>query len=83
MSKQELYDLIDALPESELFPARRFLEFLLNQAKKKRVMEAFDRAPEEENEISSEELKAIVEGEADLIKGRVHTWDKVLKDLSK
>lgn len=83
MSKKELYDLIDALPESELYPARRFLEFLLDQAKKKRIMDAFNRAPEEEDEIPPEELEAIKEGESDLEKGRIESWDKVLKNLSK
>ncbi|MDQ7064298.1 MAG: hypothetical protein Q9P90_08620 [candidate division KSB1 bacterium] len=81
MNKNKLHELVDALPEDEIQAAQRFLEFLLEQENQRRFANAFENAPEEAQDISPEEMKAIEEGEKDLRAGRVKSFDRVMKAL--
>jgi hypothetical protein len=66
--KEELHDLIEALPETETFAAKRFLEFLL-------------RLREEEEYFSPEDLAEIEEGFAQIRRGEYVTLDDLEKEL--
>ena len=81
MYRNELHNLIDALPESEVYSAKRYLQFLLTEVQNRRILEAFKNAPEEDEAPGAEELKAIKEARRDVAEGKVESFDKVMKDL--
>ena len=83
MAEDELHELVDALPESEIQPARRFLEFLLQRVQRQHLLDAFENAPEEAAEPTEKELKAIKEGERDLALGRVEPYEVAIKSLKR
>jgi len=60
--KEELHDLIEALPEGKTMVAKRFLEFLLN-------------LQEGEEYFSPEDLAEIEEGFAQIRRGEYVTWE--------
>lgn len=66
VSKEQLHELIEALPETEATAAKRFLEFLLS-------------LQEEEEYFSSEDLAEIEEGFAQIRRGEVINWDDFKK----
>jgi hypothetical protein len=61
--KDELHQLIDALPEGETLAAKRFLEFLLNLREGKEY-------------FSQKDLAEIEEGFAQIRRGQYVTWEK-------
>jgi len=81
MFKEELHKLVDALPEREVYSAKRYLQFLLMVVQNQRILEAFENAPEEDQGPNAEELDAIKEAEKDIAEGRVEPFDEVMKDL--
>lgn len=64
--KDELHELIKALPETETLAAKRFLEFLLSLR-------------EGEEYFTSEDLAEIEEGFAQIRRGEVVNWDEFKK----
>jgi hypothetical protein len=66
VSKEQLHELIEALPETEATAAKRFLEFLLSLR-------------EGEEYFSSEDLAEIEEGFAQIRRGEVINWDDFKK----
>ncbi len=60
--KEELHELIDALPEGETMVAKRFLEFLLN-------------LQEREEDFSPKDLDEIEEGFAQIKRGEFVAWE--------
>ena len=66
VSKEQLHELIEALPETEAIAAKRFLEFLLSLR-------------EGEEYFSSEDLAEIEEGFAQIRRGEVINWDDFKK----
>lgn len=81
MHRNELHNLVDALPESEVYSAKRYLQFLLTEVQNRRILEAFKNAPEEDESLDPEELNAIKEAEKDIAEGKIEPFDKVMKDL--
>lgn len=67
-SKQELHELIEALPEGETLAVKRFLEFLLN-------------IQEGEEYFSPEDLAEIEGGFAQIRRGEYVIWDEFKKRL--
>ena len=65
--KNELYELIDALPEAETLAAKRYLEFLINQG--------------EAEYFSPEDLTEIEEGFAEIRRGETISLDELEKKL--
>ena len=63
VTKNELHELINVLPETETLAAKRFLEFLL-------------RLREGEEHFSAEDLAEIEEGFAQIRRGEVAEWDE-------
>jgi len=64
--KDELHELINALPETETLAAKRFLEFLLS-------------LPKGEEYFTPEDLAEIEEGFAQIRRGEVVNWDEFKK----
>jgi hypothetical protein len=80
VTKDELYRLIDGLPERELPTARRFLQFLRSQVTLPRVL---SEAPEDGEPLTDEDRAAIAEGAADIAAGRVVTLEEIKREFGR
>jgi hypothetical protein len=58
--KEALHQLVDELPDSELLPARRFLEYL-RQIGSDRVLRALLEAPADDEPLTAEDCAALDE----------------------
>jgi hypothetical protein len=68
VDKNDLYRLIDELPERELSAAKRYLEFLIESAIKNNPWrELLANPPETDEELLEEDKTAIKEAEKDLL----------------
>ena len=80
-AKEELYRLVDALPERETHAARRFLEYLRDAGRTgvvdgdDPVMRAFMAAPEDDEPLTDEDVAAIEEAKAEIARGEYITWE--------
>ena len=77
--KEELYRLVDELPESELHTAKRFLEYLRNMGDP--VLRAMLEAPEDDEPETEEERVAIVEAQEDFKAGRVVSHEELKREF--
>jgi len=80
--KERLYQLIDELPEAELHTAERFLQYLRDKARDP-LLRAFMEAPEDDEPLTEEDLRAIAEAEEELARGEGIPWEEVRKRLLK
>ena len=65
--KEKLYHLVNALPETELVAAERYLEYLAHSADP--VALALELAPEDDEPLTDEDRAAIAEARAELEQG--------------
>lgn len=77
VQKEELYRLIDALPEKEIAAAKRFLEFLVIQPDEESWDEFLKNPPINDEPLSEDDLRDIEEGKKAISKGRVKSWEQV------
>lgn len=77
--KEELYRLVDELPESELHAAKRFLEYLRNMGDP--VLRAMLEASEDDEPESTEEKAAIAEAREDFKAGRVVSHEELKQEF--
>lgn len=68
-ARRHLHDLVDSLPPGELQSARRYLQFLRDMTDP--VLEAIRTAPEDDEPVTAEDVKAIREGDEDAKGGRL------------
>lgn len=80
-SRQELHQLLDQLPETELHVARRFLEFLRSHSDDP-FLRVLAEAPEDDEPETTEEIEAVREGTEDCVSGRVRSWQDVRRELA-
>lgn len=80
LPKERLYQLIDQIPESESSVVERFLEFVISRAKD-HVLQAFLKAPYDDEPLTEQELEAIHEGEVQFIEGKYDNLADVTKEL--
>ncbi len=66
MSKDKLYELIDALPESKVDTAGDFLAYLVDRERSRQIMNVLENAPEEDQAPDVEELQALKEAKEDI-----------------
>ena len=78
-TKDDLRRLIDQLPDNELLPAMRYLEYLRNMGDP--VLKALIDAPEDDEPETDEERIAVTEAYDDLAEGKVVTLDDVRRGL--
>ena len=82
--KDDLHQLVDALPEREVYAARRFLEELRDAARGAMddpVLRAFMDAPEDDEPLTAEDAAAIAEAHAEIARGEGRPWEAVRADL--
>lgn len=80
--KEELYRLVEALPEQKTARAKRLLEVLLTEESEDEAWAEILANPAiDDDPLDDEELAAIEEAKKDIIAGRVTPWDQVKKDL--
>ncbi len=79
--REQLYALVDTLPETELRPATRFLEYLRDQHPDP-VALALDRAPIDDEPVTEAEAKALEEAFRDRDQGRVYPHEDLRSSLS-
>ena len=65
-TKEQIHQLVDDLPESELQTVKRVLEGLSAISLSNPVAEALANAPIDDESVTDEEAQAIEEGERDI-----------------
>ena len=78
-ARDRLYRLIDALPESELVAAERFLHYL--RATADPVLRALLEAPPDDEPETEAERRAVQEAREELARGEVRTLEEVRREL--
>lgn len=78
--REHLYALVEALPDSEVKPATRFLEYLRDQHLDP-VSLALDRAPLDDEPLTGEDERALEEAFQDRDRGRVFSHEVIRGSL--
>jgi len=81
VTREHLYELIDALPEGELPAAERYLEQLRERYENDPLMRLLDEAPEEDEPLTPEEIATIEEAKADYRRGDYLTAEEARREL--
>jgi predicted transcriptional regulator len=76
-TKEQIHQLVNDLPESDLETVKRVLEGLSALSGSSAVETALASAPIDDESVTDEEAQAIEEGERDVEAGRVVTADEV------
>ena len=76
-TKEQIHQLVEGLPDSDLQTVKRVLEGLSALSSAKLVKTALAHAPIDDESVTDEEAQAIEEGERDAEAGRVVTADEV------
>lgn len=74
MSREKLHRLIEELPEQEVQPAERFLEYLRNVGSDP-VVRAFMDAPLDDEPLTPEDERAIREAKDEIARGEGIPWE--------
>ncbi len=77
--KDELYRLVDELPESELHAAKRYLEYLRNMGDP--LLQALMAAPDDDEPEGEEERASVAEARRDFEAGRVVTHEELKREF--
>ena len=80
VTKQDLHNLIDEIPEQEHQAAAEYLQRLRDLAKDP-LYQALMNAPIDDEPLTEEDLAAIEEGRRDVREGRTYRWEEVKADL--
>jgi hypothetical protein len=78
-ARDRLHRLIDALPESELATAERFLHYL--RATTDPVLRALLEAPLDDEPETEDERQAVREAREELARGEVRTLEEVRREF--
>ena len=87
-TKRELYVLIEKIPVKEIPTVKKMIELLMPYLKKHQkslsddeYLDYLDSLPEEDEELSDEEMCRIEKSRNDIREGRVHSWEYVAEEL--
>jgi len=80
IAREELYDLIDRIPESELPAVRSYLRYLAEVATDP-VLRTLLNVPLDDEPEAEEERKAVKEAKEDLAAGRVVSHEEARRRL--
>lgn len=80
IAREELYDLIDRIPESELPAVRSYLRYLAEVATDP-VLRNLLNAPLDDEPETEEERQAVQEAKEDLAAGRVVSTDEIKREF--
>lgn len=78
-TRERLHELVDALPESGVEAAKRYLESLVNADDA--FLRALRNAPEDDEPLTEEELKAIEEGRKAVARGETTPLEDVMREF--
>lgn len=78
--RKDLHELIDALPDSEVPTARRYLRYL-RLISTDRVLRAFLDAPEDDEPVTEDDIARLEQAEEEMARGEVETWSQVKRQL--
>ena len=78
-TKDRLKDLIDQLPDRELYAVRRFIEFLRDSSDP--MLDMLLEAPEEEAQLNEETLAALGEADRDIRSGELVPHEDLKREL--
>ena len=79
VSKQELKDLIDVLPESELYAAKRYIQYWRDSHDS--ALKPLMEAPWDDEPFAEEDLNAIEQANENIATGRVLSQYEIEKEL--
>ena len=79
VSKQELKDLIDGLPDVELHAAKRYIQYLRDSHAP--LLKSLMEAPWDDEPLTEEDIKAIEESRKDIAAGRVVSQEELKREL--
>ncbi len=80
-AREQLRNLVDALPEPEVFVALRFVQFLNQTTPADPLTSLLLLAPEEDEEAPAEEARALDAAREQLRRGEVVAWEDVRQRL--
>ncbi len=78
--KDELYRLVDELPEGEWHAAKRYLEYLRNMGDP--LLQALMAAPYDDEPTTPEEDKGAAEAWQEYLRGEARPWEAVRNELA-
>ena len=76
-AREKLHELLDALPESKIKAVKRYLESLADEA----FLEALRNAPEDDEPLTEDELRAIEEGREAVKRGETTPLEDVMREF--
>ena len=79
VTKQELKDLIDGLPDYELHAVKRFIQYVRDVDDP--VLRSLMEAPWDDEPVTEEDIAAIAESDEDFRTGNVFTQEEIEKEL--
>ena len=79
-SRNDLYRLVDSLPESEVQAARRFLEYLRDS--RDPVLTALLSAPDDDEPETDEERASVSKARQDIQAGRIVSPKTIWNEIS-
>jgi len=77
--REDLHQLVDALPETETHAARRYLEYLAEHGDP--FLRALSAAPAADEPVTAEDLEALAEGRRALADGEVVSGEELRAQL--
>jgi len=80
MDREDLYRIIDEIPEGELAGVRRYLKYVRDVGQDP-VRYALDNASLDDEPETEEERRAVEEGKADIRAGRTMSSEELKKEL--
>jgi hypothetical protein len=81
VTRERLYELVDALPEAELSAAARYLEQLRERYEHDPLIRLLDEAPEDDEPLTPEEEAEIEESWQEYLRGKTRPWEAVRAEL--
>ena len=79
VSRQEIKDLIDGLPDLELHAVKRFIQYIRDMNDP--VFRILAEAPWDDEPVSQEDLRAIAEANKDIAAGRVTSHEDLMREF--
>ena len=79
-AKEELHDLVEKLPDSELATAQRFLRYLYETSTDP-LLRPLMNAPSDDELETEEERSTVQEAKQEIARGEVYSWEEIRAKL--
>ncbi len=81
-TRETLHHLVDELPDDTVGAVELFMEFILLRRRRTEVvdpvLQAFLRAPDDDEPLTTEDAAAVAEARADFVRGDTMSWESYL-----